>query len=291
MSGYQWEFLDENDFWIEYGRVSTGNDAACRVNISSGTLELQFAKYPNSKIQFWSQKHIYTLDFTTMKQTNLLTRVTRDVRRVRDPFRCDEHIHENRSNEVMIITNLSYQKLLLIPNGPMCSTVPIAPGHAEYSRVVGLLLCSLSCYPRSIFKINNPYLINAFENKRAQLQNQNSNVQYEVKCLFHGTSSSNVTSIAEENIDWRLHGTKIGQLYGRGAYFASNACNSRLYGDAIFICHVLVGLTATGSPDTIKPPKDRFNRTIDTTVDNTANPTVFVKYDSQEYYPVYYALF
>ncbi|XP_047738536.1 protein mono-ADP-ribosyltransferase PARP11-like [Hyalella azteca] len=199
-----------------------------------------------------------------MKQTNTRTLVTKDVRRVYSYY-SEEH-------------------LLQTPNGP--------PEQARYSEAQELLKPVLtSSRTRSIFKINNPYLKTAFENKKAQLQHQNPNVQYEVKWLFHGTSSSNVTSIADENIDWRLHGTKTGQLYGRGAYFASQASDALRYGDVIFICHVLVGLTATGSPDTIKPPKDRFNRPIDTTVDNTVNPTIFVKYDSQEYYPVYYELF
>ncbi|XP_018017870.1 protein mono-ADP-ribosyltransferase PARP11-like [Hyalella azteca] len=270
MSEYKWQFRDENGYWIDYGNVSSGNDLDCRVTASSVTIEREFAKNPNSKIQISSLEHNYTLDFTTMKQTNLKTQVTRDVRRVKDPFRCVVNFHRHMSPEITEIT----------------------PEDGEYTRALQLLKpTSPNFNLHSLFKINNHYLETAFENKRAQLQHQNPTVQYEVKWLFHGTSSSNVTSIADGNIDWRLHGSKTGQLYGRGAYFASQASESRRYGDTVFICNDLVGLTTTGDSNTIKPPKDEYKRPFDTTVNDTANPYIFVKFNSQEYYPVYYALF
>ncbi|XP_018016000.1 protein mono-ADP-ribosyltransferase PARP11-like [Hyalella azteca] len=313
--GYKWQFKDEHGKWIDYGKVSSGNIQACTVTASSEAIERAFAKNPKARLLIKSPAHQYRLDFNTMKQTNLRTQVTRDVRRVVDNsstnvslFNQARRVADNAStnvslfnqasiNTIMGITT-SFLKTLIedeppqIPNGQKCSTVSIAPNHVDYAKVLAFLKPTLpNCNPKSIFKINNPYLKTAFENKTAQLQSQYPTVQYRVHGLFHGTSSKNIQAIAEENIDWRLHGSCIGQKYGRGAYFSNQASESRLYGDTIFICNVLVGLTTTGDSNTIKPPKDGSNRLIDTTVNDTANPRIFVKYDSQEYFPVYYALF
>ncbi|XP_018021914.1 protein mono-ADP-ribosyltransferase PARP11-like, partial [Hyalella azteca] len=160
------------------------------------------------------------------------------------------------------VSSDSFLKMLLeeelpqVPRVQECFIVPISRYQAKHAKVLALLKPTYpNGNPIRISKINNPYLPNAFQNKKVQIQYPS--VQYREQCLFHGTDSKNVNVIAEKNIDWRLLGSSgKAHCYGRGAYFS-----------------------------------DKSNLPIDTTVDDTANPEIFVKYDTQEYYPVYYALF
>lgn len=126
------------------------------------------------------------------------------------------------------------------------------------------------------------------------MNKQNPGIRFREEYLYHGTDPKNVNAICEENIDWRLHGTSHGQSQGRGAYFAKSPQLATSYaGQAgvMFIVKVLVGHITRGSANTVKPPKDSSGKPYDTTVDNEANPNIFVKYDSQEYYPEYYVEF
>ena len=56
----------------------------------------------------------------------------------------------------------------------------------------------------------------------------------------------------------------------------------------MFVVDVLVGKCALGKPNMLRPPVNpSTNLLYDTTVDNLRNTKVYVKYDSQEYYPEY----
>ncbi|XP_018012998.1 protein mono-ADP-ribosyltransferase PARP11-like [Hyalella azteca] len=270
---YEWYFKEDDGSWVKFG--SKGNS-----NII-GTMERHYLSNPLTNFKFTVGNQSYDLNFTNMTQTNTSTGKVREVRR------CKQLVSAT-GGVVGSSTSASTKLFTEIPFGQTSYTTPLGANHAEYAKVLALLR-STNCQPRNIFKVNNPYLKAAFDIKKAQLQSQYPSVPYREECLFHGTNSANVKAILEENIDWRLHGSNRGQAVGRGAYFSNNAQMSRGYGNAIFICKVLVGLTAPGNAQTVKPPKDGSNRPIDTTVDNTANPTVFVKYDSQEFYPEYYA--
>ena len=56
----------------------------------------------------------------------------------------------------------------------------------------------------------------------------------------------------------------------------------------MFIALVLVGQYDKGNSSLSRPPHDSMtNLLFDTTVDSISQPTIFVKYDMQEYYPEY----
>ncbi|XP_018016952.1 protein mono-ADP-ribosyltransferase PARP11-like [Hyalella azteca] len=247
--GYKWQFQDEFGNWIQYGKISSSKNSACKVTTSSEAIERQFAKNPNAIIRITSPTFQYRLDFNTMKQTNLRTQVIRDVRRVA----------EDRWGAM----NYAFE-----------------PWFRKYTKVVAPL--KLDKKPKLIYQVINTKREDVFKARMAQLQRKNPHVKYEIKELFHGTSSSNAISIAHENIDFARHGPNY--ICGKGAYFTNDVEMSRRYGDAIFICKVLVGLFIKGNSNISKAPEDN---SMDTTVDDINNPTIFVKYDFREFYPVY----
>lgn len=117
------------------------------------------------------------------------------------------------------------------------------------------------------------------------------------KLLFHGTDAQNVDNICEENIDCRAPDEDRAAQFGQGAYFTEEAALSNLYcrQDSesfryMFLAEVLVGASAKGEPSMRRPPvkseseankKERY----DSCVDNVFKPTIFVLFDSDQYYP------
>ena len=117
------------------------------------------------------------------------------------------------------------------------------------------------------------------------------------KRLFHGTSPETVEAICKQNFDWRLHG-KNATVYGEGSYFALNASYSDAYAkeDAsscrfMFVAKVLVGSYTEGHSSYRRPPqKDLSNPAsdlYDSCVDDKSNPTIFVVFDTDQFYPEY----
>lgn len=87
-------------------------------------------------------------------------------------------------------------------------------------------------------------------------------------------------------------------FYGTGVYFyknfsysALNACRSR-YGSDLkhaYQCKVLAGEYVLGNGKMTTPPSKpgRLDLKYDSTVDNVAEPTIFVTYGSIQAYPEY----
>ena len=117
------------------------------------------------------------------------------------------------------------------------------------------------------------------------------------KRLFHGTSPSAVEAICKQNFDWRLHG-KNATKYGEGSYFALNSWYSDAYATQddnsskfMFVAKVLVGSYTVGQSSYRRPPqKDPRNPTsdlYDSCVDDTSSPSIFVLFDTDQFYPEY----
>ena len=117
------------------------------------------------------------------------------------------------------------------------------------------------------------------------------------KNLFHGTTPDSVEAICKQNIDWRLHG-KNASKYGEGSYFAVNASYSHSYAKRddnmfqfMFLTKVLVGSYTEGHSSYRRPPpkqpSDPASDLYDSCVDNTSNPTIFVVFDTDQFYPEY----
>ena len=121
--------------------------------------------------------------------------------------------------------------------------------------------------------------------------------QVDEKRLFHGTSPGTVEAICKQNFDWRLHG-KNATKYGQGSYFAVNASYSHAYAkrDAdlsqfMFLARVLVGSYTEGDSSYRRPPPKQPSNPAsdlyDSCVDDKSNPTIFVVFDTDQFYPEY----
>ena len=117
------------------------------------------------------------------------------------------------------------------------------------------------------------------------------------KKLFHGTSPDTVEAICKQNFDWRLHG-KNATKYGEGSYFAVNASYSHSYAKRdgnmsqfMFLATVLVGSYTEGNSSYRRPPPKQPSNPAsdlyDSCVDNKLNPTIFVVFDTDQFYPEY----
>lgn len=116
--------------------------------------------------------------------------------------------------------------------------------------------------------------------------------------LFHGTLPHLVDVICKDNLDFRLAGERVGALFGKGTYFASDAKYSDLYAQVdkeknkyMFLVKVLCGKLALGDPKYARPPpvdpKNPNSELYDCCVDNLDNPRVFCVFDKNQYYPQY----
>ena len=109
--------------------------------------------------------------------------------------------------------------------------------------------------------------------------------------LFHGTDSiDTVRGIAINNFDHRLSG-KNATMYGEGAYFAKNAKYSHGYTKPperfMFLARVLVGEYTKGESSYKRPPAKpgAAHELYDSCVDNIINPTIYIVFDTKQYYP------
>ena len=104
------------------------------------------------------------------------------------------------------------------------------------------------------------------------------------------TSPENVEAICKQNFDWRLH--------GKGSYSALNSSYSDNYAKEdsrgskfVFVAKVLVGSYTTGQSSYRRPPsKEPSNPAsdlYDSCVNDMSCPTIFVIFDTDQFYPEY----
>ena len=89
-------------------------------------------------------------------------------------------------------------------------------------------------------------------------------------------------------------------MYGAGVYFARDASYSIGYAPGslgtrkMYLAQVLVGQYTTGNSSMIvPPPKDRRKPevTYDSLVNNTSDPSIFVVFPDNQFYPQYLITF
>ena len=129
--------------------------------------------------------------------------------------------------------------------------------------------------------------------KRSRLASSQSNE----RILFYGAKQENIESICADNIDCRGQDEKGVAAFGQGAYFTTEASLSNTYSKPdsqgvryMFLADVLVGSYTKGDPSLTRPPHKgdvAANKRYDSCVDNTDRPTIYVLFDSDQYYPNY----
>ncbi|KAK7070491.1 Poly (ADP-ribose) polymerase, partial [Halocaridina rubra] len=175
--------------------------------------------------------------------------------------------------------------------------ISLAQTSEEFQMVVKLLgeKLSTSCVEK-VERVQNPFLWRALKNKIQEMVLVYGDIsKVNIRRLFHGTQREAVQSICAENFDWRLHGSRTGEMYGQGTYFSTNAAYSYEYCHSdsdgkkyMFMARVAVGTISLGKSDMKRPPiNPNTGSPYDSTVDDVSDIKIIVKYDKQEYYPEY----
>lgn len=184
--------------------------------------------------------------------------------------------------------------------------IAVDPGKLEYHLVASAFHETVPTGEANIsdvFRIQNAFLWHKYVSKRQQIQSRNdqsgSSALVE-RQLFHGTRDEAVVrAIFRQNFDWRISGTANDVVYGRGAYFARDARFSDRYSVSskrrrncwMFLARVLVGRTAVGKRDYVRPPPvnpaQPHGDLYDSCVNSLDRPTIFVVFDTDQCYPEY----
>jgi Poly(ADP-ribose) polymerase catalytic domain/WWE domain len=115
----------------------------------------------------------------------------------------------------------------------------------------------------------------------------------EEKWLFHGTTTTAVDQILDHGFNRSFAGHN-GATYGKGSYFARDASYSCRYAvpdssgiQHVFMCRMVVGDWCSGSQDQLTPNSKPGGGLYDSTVDDIADPEIFVSYHDAQVYPEY----
>lgn len=169
----------------------------------------------------------------------------------------------------------------------MASTRYVEMSEPDYDMISKRIRAS---YPDSciswIEEITNHSVRTAYDTRKALIFSGSNSEQL----LFHGTSEEAVNNIAAGGFDPAYNKASA---YGKGTYFAKNASYSFNYMKSekngisfMFLCEVLVGKSCLGSSNI------PINTSLyDSSVDNLANPTIFVTPYADGAYPKYIIAF
>lgn len=274
-----WYWQDDDNLWKPY------TDGTRKFFIVALSDQLEYhLHFGHGTFNVTLGTHTYVIDTQDMIQKNTETGKIRTVRR--RPV-CTIFEDKVTSFDKMFSTLPSDKRYMLFP---------VLPSTSEFVFIEKMIKNTLPMANLKIQRIQNDHLWNAYQNKKSQLlalYNDLSlvNEQY----LFHGTKHSVIDQICCENLDWRLYGSNVGNVYGRGTYFSNKASLSDSYSEtnnlnqkALFVIYVLVGtMTVGNSGMTLPPTNPETGRCFDTTCNDKLKSEIFVKYNRDEYYPAY----
>ncbi|KAM8974741.1 zinc finger CCCH-type antiviral protein 1-like [Pelodytes ibericus] len=294
-----WYWQDELGTWIQYGKSNPKNVSA---SIMSSDLESIYLSDSNATIPFQAGPQQYHIDFQAMTQRNLVYKTQRDVRR-RPKFLSFDDVRRLKGSTQSVSSASSPAagnsplRTATYPSNWDPTAIPefghklvdIVPVSPEYSAIKNLFHSTISGYVvKKIQRIQNLGLWQVYQWQKGQLKKGNRGVDVAERQLFHGTSSTHVTAICNQNFDWRICGTH-GTVYGQGSYFATDASYSHNYSPddgrgkrAMFVARVLVGNFVRGNANLRLPPSP-----YNSCVDNVLQPSIFVVFEKHQIYPEY----
>ncbi|XP_053645398.1 protein mono-ADP-ribosyltransferase PARP12 isoform X2 [Cherax quadricarinatus] len=285
---YDWYFSDDQGKWIRYGEVDSLGKQELVCNITSEEVEKQYLSDPSSSMLISNAQFQYKLDFAKMTQTNLKTNKAREIRRRPSRLSCQKKVSSSDQSSLP-------DHWIAMGGNETHILVPLGPANEDYQEVSSHLRLMLpNANIQKIERLQNPYLWRLFQYKKAFLSQRYDENQLNVQKLFHGTDSAKIDTVCKENIDWR-QGITVEQNFGKGTYFSNSAAIARRHSTinesghyVLILAEVIIGSVIKGSPTLTRPPANISNNTFyDTTVDDVDAPTIFVKYDKEEYYPEY----
>lgn len=187
-------------------------------------------------------------------------------------------------------------------NQQLTCVIQLEPGQPEYNTVKDKFSQTCFCYTiEKIEKIQNAFLWDSYQIRKKHMDVKNGRADNE-RILFHGTDANAVPHVNHHGFN-RSYAGKNAAAYGKGTYFAVDACysakdkysrpdsNGRKH---VYVARVLTGDYALGHKGLITPPaKNPSNSTdlFDSVVDNIQHPTLFVVFSDNQAYPEYLITF
>ncbi|XP_069618964.1 protein mono-ADP-ribosyltransferase PARP12-like isoform X2 [Ranitomeya imitator] len=315
-----WFWRDEYGSWTQYGQSIVNRMSA---TISSSYLENIYLADANAVLPFAAGIHSYEMSFRDMKQKNVMFKTERDVRR-RPKFLNFDDVKllrgSTRSAAAESPLKLGTSPLNLgtppVKSGtsPMnndfypktwdleampeigCKKVLVSDFSIEFLEIVSSFSKTVRRHEvKKIWRLQNPSLWQVFQWQKEQMKKVNQGGDVKEMQLFHGTDSTHIDAICDQNFDWRICGTH-GTVHGQGSYFARDASYSHIYSAptssgtrAMFVARVLVGDYVTGNFQMKRPPlrPGSSSQYYDSCVDNTTDPSIFVVFEKHQIYPEY----
>ncbi|XP_016161554.1 PREDICTED: zinc finger CCCH-type antiviral protein 1-like isoform X8 [Ficedula albicollis] len=285
-----WYWKNNQDKWIEYGEQEEGNSVTAP---SSAIIENLYQADPCAIVPFQAGQHQYELNFKEMTQTNITFKTKRQVCR-RPKFVSSEDVQKIKTGSQRDSSIPSHWDASALPDLGYKAVV-ISNATPEYNEIKQLFHQTMKNYSiLKILRIQNPSLWKVFQWQKEKMKRENGGKEVQEKLLFHGTDITSMKTICTQNFDWRICGSN-GTNYGKGSYFARDACYSHAYcqatlqGYLMFVARVLVGDYVKGNAAYVRPPKKCADKLwfYDSCVDNELNPSVFVVFEKHQIYPEY----
>lgn len=281
-----WYWRSESDRWIPYGEENNNQPSS---NIDSSYLESLFQSCRRGIVQFQAGSRNYELSFPGMIQTNIASKTQKEVVR-RPAFVSLWEVEQmKRILDCPQAQSQPEPSPLNLPQ-PVASSQPsdgyqlleLSAHSSEYIGISEHFKTSMKNVKiEKIKRIENPRLWDTFQRKKLTMQDK------EEKLLFYATSRAHVESICANNFDWTLHGPHETK-YGKGFYFTKDAiyahknCPFGAKNTVMFVARVLTGSFVQGNVMYTSPPAP-----YDSCVDTKSNPSVFVIFQKEQFYPAY----
>ncbi|XP_063010019.1 zinc finger CCCH-type antiviral protein 1-like isoform X1 [Melospiza melodia melodia] len=290
-----WYWKNNQDKWIEYGEPEEGTSTT---SPSSAIIENLYQADPCAIVPFQAGQHQYELNFKEMIQTNIHFKTRRQVCR-RPKYVSSEDVQKiktgsQRDSSIPNQSCPSHWDASALPDFGYKAVV-ISNTTSEYNEIKQLFHQTMKNYSiLKIQRIQNPSLWKVFQWQKEKMKKENGGKEVQEKRLFHGADVAFKETICSQNFDWRICGSN-GTNYGKGSYFARDACYSHTYcqttlqGHSMFVARVLVGDYVKGNAAYVRPPMKCAAKLwlYDSCVDNEFNPAVFVVFEKHQIYPEY----
>ncbi|KAH3846128.1 protein mono-ADP-ribosyltransferase PARP12-like isoform X1 [Dreissena polymorpha] len=293
--------------WRWYWKDNDGEWMLFEPDSLQHTLEAKFLAKQTTYL-YWREnyKWTYTIDFGSMTQQNVQTGATRPLRR-RPVFVSIKDVQDNKTPPCLtppqVIDVALPQSWVPWDVAHPFELVQLSPYDKDFIELSASFFKTASRDQftiTAVFRIQNHALLSGFNNyEKVMLNNQRrlgDRNPVDKRPLFHGTDSlDTVRGICVNNFDFRLCG-KNATAYGQGAYFARDAKYSHTFTKPdenmerfMLQANVLIGNYTKGDPQYRRPPEkpDKGHELFDSCVDDEDDPSMFILFDKNAYYPEY----
>eukprot|EP01084_Bolivina_argentea_P215278 365478_1 len=268
-----WQWQDEYNEWYLYT-----NDIIQQLENIKHNSNIVLTYYCKQNGQTYTVKK---LSPSSAIQTNQITLVQRNVRRIEKSIKYPIFWHEKYCNDQNNYSKCTLQSMNWNKN-------------LEAQKIKDLFCATMNhvCI-KKIECVQNKYMWDKYCNAKQMLINCIGENNINEKYLFHGTTSDTVELIT--NAGFRKEFSLI-QLYGAGTYFAKDAKKSDVYSAVdingfkkMLICKVICGEMSVGTSGTklTNWPKKSNGFIYDSLVNQMNCSSIFVIHDDARAYPMF----